>query len=132
MSEGAAPVILSRNEAIEKLRRSFDQLCDAEHSMCQVAAERGFFCRGFRRWHDAEFHRRWKVYLGSSTHLSRTQIEELANIWQLSEQVRHRVRLACDAQAIAHGACRGWDEFSNDSLAAHCSQILGLNVVVEG
>jgi len=26
---------------------------------------------------------------------------ELANVWQLSEQIRHRVALACDAQSIA-------------------------------
>ena len=55
---------------------------------------------------------------------------ELANVWQLSEQIRHRVALACDAQSIAHGACRGWDEFPNESLAAFCSDLLWLNVVV--
>ena len=130
MPETGALSMLSRREAIERLRRSFHELCDEEHSMCQVAAERGFVCRGFRRWHDAEFHERWKVILGSSTHLSRSQIEQLANVWQLTEQVRQRVRLACDAQSMMHGACRGWDEFSNDALAEHCRQILGLKVVV--
>jgi len=130
MTAGSSPAVLSRAEAIEKLRRSLLELTDEEHSMCQVASQKGFFCRGFRRWHDAEFHQRWKAILGTSTHLSRPQMEELANIWQLSEQIRHRVALACDAQSIAHGACRGWDEFSNESLAAFCSDLLGLNVVV--
>lgn len=129
--ELSEPKVWSRQEAISELRRSLLKLTNEEHSMCQVAAERGIFCRGFQRWHDAEFDKRWKGLLGRSTHLSRAQMEQLANIWQLSEQIRHRVALSCDAQTIAHGACRGWDEFGNDAIARFCSDILGKNVVVE-
>ena len=93
--------------------------------MCQVAAERRIFCRGFQRWHDSEFHDRWRAILGESTHLTRPQMEELANVWQLTEQIRTRVGLACDAQAMCHGACRGWDEFSNETLGRYCNEILG-------
>jgi hypothetical protein len=120
----------TRAEAIERLRVSLRKLSDDAHSMCQVAAERRIFCRGFQRWHDHEFHVRWKPILGESTHLTRPQMEELANLWQLTEQVRMRVDLACDAQAICHGACRGWSEFSNETLARYCYEILGHNVVV--
>ncbi len=119
--ESSEPKVWSRQEAISELRRSLLKLADEEHSMCQVAAERGIFCQGFRRWHDAEFDRRWKGLLGRSTHLSRAQIEQLANVWQLAEQVRHRVTLACDAQTLEHGACRGWDEFGNDAIAGFCA-----------
>jgi hypothetical protein len=98
--------------------------------MCEVAAERGVFCRGFQRWHDEEFHRRWKPVLGESTHLSRAQMERLANLWQLVEQARCGVTLACDAQTVAGRPCRGWDEFSEVTLARFCSEILGRNVAV--
>ncbi len=98
--------------------------------MCQVAAKLGVFCRGFRRWHDHEFHRRWKPVLGQSTHLTRAQIEQLADLWQLTEQVRLRVPLACDASTEARSACRGWDEFSNADMARFCVDVLGRNVVV--
>jgi len=130
MQRGTTPVVWGRKEAIELLRGPLTRLCGPEHSLCKVAAERGIFCRGFRRWDDSAFHKRWKMSLGSSTHLTRRQMEQLADIWQLAEQLRHRVGLACDAQAIAPGACRGWDEFSNESLARFCDEILGLNVVV--
>jgi hypothetical protein len=100
--------------------------------MCEIAAQRGIFCRGFRRWPDSEFDRRWRLTLGRSTHLTRVQMEELANLWQLAEQVRHRVGLACDAQRPGQGACRGWDEFSNQDLARHCNDILGVDVIVTG
>jgi hypothetical protein len=119
-----------RRDAIDRLRDALRRLTDDEHSICQVAAEQGIFCRGFRRWPDSEFHRRWKNALGRSTHLSRPQMEELADLWQLAEQVRCRVGLACDAQTGRHGACRGWDEFSNEDLARYCSELLGANVVV--
>jgi hypothetical protein len=128
MPEG--PRVWTRSETIARLRESLLKLSDDEHSMCQVAAQRGIFCRGFQRWHDHEFHDRWKAIIGESTHLTRLQMEELANVWQLTEQIRNRVCLACDAQTMSHGACRGWDEFSNETLAGYCNEILGQNVVV--
>lgn len=130
MSENDGAPVWRREEAIRRLRLGLLKLTDEEHSMCQVAAERGIFCRGFRRWHAAEFDRRWRQALGRSTHLTRAQMEEFANIWQLAEQVRCRVTLACDATALAHSPCRGWDEFSNAEMARYCSDILGQGVVV--
>jgi hypothetical protein len=84
--------------------------------MCRVAAELGIFCRGFRRWPDREFHDRFKRTLGVSTHLNRTQMETLADLWQLTEQVRLGVGLACDAARRGAGACRGWDELTDAEL----------------
>ena len=83
-----------------------------------------------RRWHEAKFHRKWKFVLGQSTYPTRAQMERLANIWQLSEQIRCRVGLACDAQTIAHGPCRSWHEFSNELLARSYGEVLGRNVIV--
>lgn len=126
----AEPEIWSRPEAIARLREALRELTDDEHSICQIAAEQGIFCHGFRRWSASEFDRRWKPLLGRSTHLSRTQMEQLADVWQLAEQIRCRVTLACDAQKAPRAACRGWDEFSNSDLARYCSDILGKNVTV--
>ncbi len=121
--------VWSRPEAIERLREALRCLVDENHTICEVAAERRIFCRGFRRWPDSEFDRRWRPALGRSTHLTRAQMEELANLWQIAEQVRHRVGFACDAQT-SRGPCRGWDEFSNDDLARQCNDVIGLDVIV--
>lgn len=75
----------SRGEAICRLRERLIPMTDDEHSLCQVAAERGIFCRGFRRWNASEFDRRWRDHIGRSTHLSRAQMEQYANLWQLAE-----------------------------------------------
>jgi len=123
-------MLWQRGEAVARLRRALLALADSEHSICQVAAERGIFCRGFRRWNASEFDRRWRFAIGRSTHLSRAQMEEFANVWQLSEQLRQRVALACDAGANGPGGCRGWGEFSNADLSRFCSDVLGLSVQV--
>ena len=99
--------------------------------MCHVAAKLGIFCRGFRRWSDGEFLRRWTKVIGRSTHLTRAQLERIADLWQLSEQLRLRVPLACDAQTTGNRACRGWYEFSNKDLERCCDEILGQDVVVD-
>jgi hypothetical protein len=129
-ARSGSTTLLTRHQAIAVLRRGLERLGDAEHSTCHVAAERGIFCRGFRRFDDHEFHRRWKPVLGESTHLNRSQIERLADLWELCEQVRQRVRVTCDARAATPGPCRGWFEFSNEALGRFCTDLLGSQVVV--
>ena len=129
-ADALGPDVWTRDEAIGRLRAGLLRLSDGEHSMCQVAAELGIFCFGFRRWSDAEFERRWSRVIGRSTHLTRPQLERIADLWQMTEQLRQRVPLACDAAAMASGPCRGWNQFSNRNLARHCADILGRDVVV--
>jgi hypothetical protein len=126
----SAEGVWTRLEAIARLRAGLLALTDEEHSICQVAAQRGIFCHGFRRWNASEFDRRWRGAIGRSTHLTRAQMEEFANLWQLAEQVRQHVALACDTGTQAGSTCRGWDEFSNADLARYCSDVLGKNVEI--
>lgn len=130
MTRGASPHVWHREEAVSRLRASLLSMTDDQHSLCQIAAERGIFCRGFRRWSESEFDRRWRKYIGRSTHLSRPQMEAYANVWELAEQIRRRVSLSCDAQTNSGGPCRGWNEFSNADLARFCNDVLGENVEV--
>jgi hypothetical protein len=120
----AAFLCPTREETIQALRSRLTPLTGAEQSLCRVAAERGIFCRGFRRWQVAEFYRRWRPAIGVSTHLSRAQMERYADLWQLTEQLCRGVSLACDANCGDDGApCRGWDEFSDEELARFCREL---------
>ena len=130
MSASVAGEVWTRPEAVARLRAGLLALTDEEHSICQVAAQRGIFCHGFRRWNASEFDRRWRGAIGRSTHLTRAQMEEFANLWQLAEQIRQRVALACDTGKQVGGSCRGWDEFSNADLSRFCADVLGKNVEV--
>ena len=122
--------VWSRPEAISRLRDHLLAMTDGENSLCRVAAEQGIFCRGFRRWSVPEFDRRWRDFIGRSTHLSRSQMEEYANLWQLTEQVACGIALACDRAETAPAPCRGWNEFSNAVLGQFCADLLGENVDV--
>lgn len=125
MNPSPAGGVWNRGETIARLREALLALTDDERSICQIAGERGIFCRGFRRWNAPEFDRRWRDAIGRSTHLSRAQMEEFANLWQISEQLRQRVSFACDAKSKGLGGCRGWDEFSNAELSRFCADLLG-------
>jgi hypothetical protein len=131
-TDGCAPEAWTREEAIARLRPALRDLCGAEQSLCRVAADQGIFCGGFRRWPAREFHRRFRPYIGTSTHLTRLQMEAFADLWQLSEQVRVGMSLACDAASVSPGACRGWDELSNAELEMSCRELFGQNVTVGG
>jgi len=122
-TDAGPKTLISRRESIDILRRRLTQIVGTEESVCRVAAERGIFCRGFRRWHIAEFDRRWRGAIGRSTHLSRAQMERFADLWQLTEQVCRGTSLACDAAGRAGSPCRGWDEFSDEELARFCREL---------
>jgi hypothetical protein len=111
-----------RAEAIERLRRVLTPLAGPDISLCRIAAERGIFCRGFRRWQTPAFDRRWHNAIGRSTQSTRDRMEKFADLWQLTEQVRCGVPLACDA-AGPGSPCRGWDEFSDEQLAQFCWEL---------
>lgn len=121
---------ISREEAIRRIRGALLSMVDEDHSLCQIAAQRGVFCQGFRRYSDQEFQQRYEWLVKRNPGLSRDQIEELANRWQLARQIVDEVPLACDAQQIEHDVCRGWDEFSNDELARYCRELTGTSVDV--
>lgn len=111
-----------RAETIEHLRRTLTPLAGADVSLCRIAAERKIFCRGFRRWSTPAFDRRWHNAIGRSSHSTRDRMEKFADLWQLTEQVRCGVPLACDA-AGPGSPCRGWDEFSDEQLAQFCWEL---------
>ena len=125
------PKVISRTEAIGRLRHQLMKLTDDTHSICQIAAKKGIFCHGFARWSEEELKKRFSGIVRQRPKLNRWQLEALANRWELARQVVDRVGLACDAQTIEHDTCRGWDDFSNEQLARYCADLLVLDVVVD-
>jgi hypothetical protein len=125
-----SPKVISRIEAIGRLRHHLKTLTDDEHSMCQVAAKKGIFCRGFARWSDEELKKHFAGLVRQRPKMNRWQLEELANRWELARQVVQNVTLACDAQTKEHDTCRGWDDFSNQELERFCADLLAMDAVV--
>jgi hypothetical protein len=108
----------TREEAIEDLRTAIRSLQNDEHSMCQIAAERDLFCRGFAQWTFGELRRRYPQIVRSRPRITRARLEELANRWQLARQSVTDEPTPCDVQTNERSfqQCLGWNEWSDEEL----------------
>jgi len=122
---------LGREEAIERIRVRLLELCDDEHSICQVAAKHKIFCQGFRRLSSEEFREKYDwLQEKSAKRPTRPELEEKANQWELARQIYHGVEIACDAEMHDRDQCTGWDGFSNEKLSKYYEELFGDKVTV--
>ena len=121
---------LSRQELIGALRDELSRRTNGDMSVCRLAAESGLFCKGFKRYSDEELRERYGWIVRRNPLVSRGQLEELADQWQMARQDVDHVPTSCDVQAIEHDACGGWADFSAEELARFFLQLTGRRVVV--
>ena len=127
------PQPISRAKAIAILRHNFLKELesrDGEVSMCKLAAERGIFCHGFAQYGDGQLRRVYDWIAQKDATATREDLEELANRWQIARQEVREMPLACDVQQREHDTCRGWDDFSNEQLAAFVEETTGKRFLV--
>jgi hypothetical protein len=93
--------------------------------MCEVAARRGVFCKGFGQWSFDELKRRYDWIAQQRPHVTRAQLEELANAWQLARQQVFGTCLSCDTETGEHDTCLGFDRFSDAELASFHAALCG-------
>ena len=120
----------TRQELIDAIRSELVKLTDEENSICKVAAQRGIFCKGFSQYNDRELRDKFDWIVRKRPSLSRGQLEQIANDWQLAEQQVHERPIACDVQTEIHDICRGWDSFSDDQLEKLYFELCGAKMVV--
>lgn len=131
MSRIAAAIeSVSRKELVERLRIVLRQFADEETSICKAAAERGIFCHGFSRYTEAELQDRYDWIMRKRPGMSRGELEQIANYWQLAQQQVHAIGFACDVQTRLHDTCGGWDDFTNGDLAGFYAELTGRRVEV--
>ena len=124
------PSPLSRTEVINLLRQELVRRADGEKSACKVAADEGIFCRGFTRYTDLELRRRYDWIMRRYPKMTRAELEEIADRWQMARQEVEESPLACDVQQKVHDTCRGWDDFSSEELSRFYYEMTGKETVV--
>ncbi len=122
---------LSRREALDQLRERLLALGDDDHSVCEVAARRGIFCKGFSQWSFEELKQRYDWIVARQPGLTRSELESRANAWQLARQQVLETPTPCDSQEQEHDTCRGWDEFTGAQIAGFLRELGGPEVLVE-
>jgi hypothetical protein len=120
----------NREELIAAIRSELVKLTDEENSICRVAAARGIFCNGFNQYSDGELRQKFDWIVRKRPSLTRGQLEQIANDWQLAEQQVHERPIACDVQTEIHDICNGWDSFSNAQLEKLYFELAGAKLVV--
>jgi hypothetical protein len=121
---------LSRRQTIDALRSTLLSMVDEDHSICEVAARNGFFCRGFEHYSDDELRTQFRWLAEKKHPEGREALIELANRWVLARQNAAGAKLACDLETYERDTCFGWDEFSNATLERFHRELLGETVRV--
>lgn len=124
-----SPEYISRPALIAALREELTRRA-GEMSICKLAAQSGIFCKGFRRYSDAELRERYGWISKKNPDMPRAELEEVADRWQLARQDVLGAMTSCDVQQLEHDACGGWDDFRDDQLAGFLRELTGRNVVV--
>jgi hypothetical protein len=124
------PESIGRSQAINFLRAELLKRMDGDTSACRFAATEGIFCRGFARFGDDELRRRFAWITNRRPDMSRQELEEVVDRWQLARQDVDELLIACDVQQREHDLCHGWDDFSNEELSSSYFELTGQKIVV--
>jgi hypothetical protein len=124
------PDFISRPALIGVLREELARRAGDEMSICKLAAQTGIFCKGFGQDSDRQLKQRYNWIARKNAGAPRADLEELADRWQLARQEVLGAVTSCDAQQLEHGTCGGWDDFSNEQLAAFLHELTGRSVQV--
>ena len=125
----SSPEYISRPALIAALREELARRA-GDMSICKLAAQTGIFCKGFRRYSDAELQERYGWISTKNPDAPREELEAIADRWQLARQDVLGARTSCDVQQLEHDACGGWDDFGDDQLAGFLRELTGRSVVV--
>ena len=107
----------TREEALQRIRQFLAANTRDEETTCQAAARLGIFCRGFDQW-DVEHLRTLYPWLAKKmpANTSKAEFLKLVVAWDNARALVHKAPTTCDALAIDHDACLGFDRFANDQL----------------
>ena len=107
----------SRQEALQRIREFLVVKRREDETTCQTAARLGIFCQGYDKWPTDQLREQypWLAQRLPAT-TPREELLKLIVAWDGARMLVHRVSTTCDAKAIDHDGCLGFDRFGNDQL----------------
>ena len=123
---------ISRDTAVRRIRERLIAWSEPGKSMCQIAAEKKVFCRGFDRESEDALRWRYAEKVPVTPYVPIQEVKARVNTWQLERQMEEDARICCDVQYRFYETCRAFDDFSNEELAQFCFELTGERVTIFG
>jgi Iap family predicted aminopeptidase len=122
----------SRAEALQRIREYLVANTHEDETTCQAAARLGVFCHGYDRWTMDQL-RNLYPWLAKKMprDTPREEFLKLITAWDGARQLVNRVTTTCDAKAIDHEGCLGFDRFNNAQLKRMFPQVFAPDDVIE-
>jgi hypothetical protein len=107
----------SREEALSRIREFLVRSTRDDETTCQAAARLGVFCHGYDRWTIEQLRQLypWLAKKMPAT-TSREEFMKLIVAWDGARQLVTKAPTTCDAKAMDHEGCLGFDRFNNEQL----------------
>lgn len=119
------PELISRPQAIERMRQTLKGLTDEDHCLCSVVGRLGIFCKGFKQYSDSELKARYSWIARKRPGATRDALEELANLYYLARGEVTGAAIPCDLETREHSGCDGWNNFDNQQLETFYRTLTG-------
>ena len=120
---------LARSECIGEIRKKLLDLARDEETVCDVAARKMVFCRGFERFPTPKLRKRFH-WLAHDPELSREELLDRIRKWIHAREFVLELPSACHVMGEEHDLCEGGADFTNEKLAASYEELFGQPVEV--
>ncbi len=107
----------SREKAIQRIREFLVANQRPDETTCQAAARLGIFCHGYDQWAVEQLRQRYPwLAKKMPADTPREEFLKLIVAWDGARQLVNKASTTCDAKALDHEGCLGFDRFSNVQL----------------
>ena len=107
----------TREEAIKRIREFLVASQRPDETTCQAAARIGIFCHGYDQWTVDQLRQRYPwLAKKMPADTPREEFLKLIVAWDGARQLVNKAPTTCDAKAMDHEGCLGFDRFSNAHL----------------
>jgi hypothetical protein len=116
----------AREQALKRIREFLAASTRPDETTCQAAARLGVFCHGYDQWNIEQL-RELYPWLAKKmpADTPREEFLKLVFAWDGARQLATRTRITCDAKAMDHEGCLGFDRFTNQQLKQMFPQLFG-------
>ena len=123
--------IVTRPEAIARIRGRLKSYSDGGHCACAAAAHLGTLCGGFRKFSDEQLRSRFDWIARSRPDASREELERLIGLYHVSRCEVTGADVCCDVETREHCGCDGWNMFENAALEKAYEELTGWPIRIE-